>query len=146
MNSQITKKRIGDVIKVDTITSSQADFMATHVEVKNIQITQSYEGKTEKTLTEDEAYYQYVVNPENKHQLILVVGLSGTGKSHLIRWFSTKLQREHYDSEVVLFIRRSDNSLKGTIKQLLELEEVAQIPNKDVYERLVRATTVIDNE
>ena len=146
MNSQIAKKRIGDVIKVDTVTNSQADFMATHVEVKNIQITQSYEGKSEKTLTEDEAYYQYVVNPENKHQLILVVGLSGTGKSHLIRWFSTKLQREHYDSEVVLFIRRSDNSLKGTIKQLLELDEVAQIPNKDVYERLVRATTVIDNK
>ena len=146
MNSQIAKKRIGDVIKVDTITNSRADFMATHVEVKNIQITQSYEGKVEKTLTEDEAYYQYVVNPENKHQLILVVGLSGTGKSHLIRWFSTKLQREHYDSEVVLFIRRSDNSLKGTIKQLLELDEVAQIPNKDVYERLVRATTVIDNK
>ena len=146
MNSQIAKKRIGDVIKVDTITNSQADFMATHVEVKNIQITQSYEGKNERTLTEDEAYYQYVVNPENKHQLILVVGLSGTGKSHLIRWFSTKLQREHYENEVVLFIRRSDNSLKGTIKQLLELDEVAQIPNKDVYERLVRATTVIDNK
>ncbi len=31
MNSQIAKKRIGDVIRVDTITSSQADFMATHV-------------------------------------------------------------------------------------------------------------------
>ena len=52
MNSQIAKKRIGDVIKVDTITNSQADFMATHVEVKNIQITQSYEGKVEKIVTD----------------------------------------------------------------------------------------------
>ena len=146
MNSQIAKKRIGDVIRVDTITSSQADFMATHVEVKNIQLTKSYEGNVEKMLTETQAFHQFVLNPNNQHQLILIVGLSGTGKSHLIRWFSEKLQRDHADNEVILFIRRSDNSLKGTIKQLLELDEVAQIPNKDVYERLVRATTVIDNK
>lgn len=146
MDSKVAKRRIGDVIRVDTITSSQADFMATHVELKNIQLTKSYEGKTERILTEEEALNRYVLNPDNRHQLILVVGLSGTGKSHLIRWFSTKLQREHQENEVVLFIRRSDNSLKGTIKQLLELEEVAQIPDKEIYERLMRATTVIDNK
>lgn len=146
MNSQVAKKRIGEVIRVDTITSAQADFMATHVEVKNIQLAKSYEGKAEKILTENQALNQFVLNPNNKHQLILVVGLSGTGKSHLIRWFSTKLQRIHSDNEVVLFIRRSDNSLKGTIKQLLELDEVAQIPNKEIYERLMRANTVIDNK
>lgn len=146
MDSKVAKRRIGDVIRVDTITSSQADFMATHVELKNIQLAKSYEGKTERILTEEEALNRYVLNPDNCHQLILVVGLSGTGKSHLIRWFSTKLQREHQENEVVLFIRRSDNSLKGTIKQLLELEEVAQIPDKEIYERLMRATTVIDNK
>lgn len=146
MNSQIVNKRIGDVVRVDTITSSQADFMATHVEVKNIQIAKSYDGKAEKTLTEEQAFGRFALNPENKHQLVLVVGLSGTGKSHLIRWFSTKLEREHGENEVVLFIRRSDNSLKGTIQQLLQLDEVAQIPNKEIYDRLSRATTVIDNK
>lgn len=146
MDSKIAKKRIGDVIRVDTITSSQADFMATHVELKNIQLARTYEGKAERVLTEEEAFHQYVLNADNVHQLILIVGLSGTGKSHLIRWLSTRLQREHQENEVVLFIRRSDNSLKGTIKQLLALEEVAQIPNKEIYERLMRATTVIDNK
>ena len=146
MDSQVAKKRIGDVIRVDTITSSQADFLATHVEVKNIQLTKSYDGKVLKTLSEQEALTKYVLNPKDEHQLILVVGLSGTGKSHLIRWFSTKLEQIHSENEVVLFIRRSDNSLKGTIKQLLALDEVAKIPNKDVYERLMRATAVIDNK
>lgn len=146
MDSKVAKRRIGDVIRVDTITSSQPDFMATHVELKNIHMAKSYKGKAEQVLTEQEAFNQYVLDPDNSHQLILVVGLSGTGKSHLIRWFSTKLQREHQEQEVVLFIRRSDNSLRGTIKQLLELKEVAQIPNKEIYERLVRATTVIDNK
>lgn len=36
--------------------------------------------------------------------------------------------------------------MKGTIKQLLELPEVAHIPNKAVYDRLVRATSTIDNK
>ena len=83
MDSQVAKKRIGDVIRVDTITSSQADFLATHVEVKNIQLTKSYDGKVLKTLSEQEALTNYVYNPKDEHQLILVVGLSGTGKSHL---------------------------------------------------------------
>lgn len=146
MNSQIAKKRIGDVIRVDTITNNQSDFMATHVEMKNIQLSKSYAGRSEKILTEEDALNQYVLNPSNRHQLILVVGLNGTGKSHLIRWFSTKLSRLCLENEVILFIRRSDNSLRGTIKQLLELEEVAHIPNKEVYDRLVRASTIIDDK
>lgn len=146
MNSQIAKKRIGDVIRVDTITNNQSDFMATHVEIKNIQLSKSYAGRSEKILTEEDALNQYVLNPSNRHQLILVVGLNGTGKSHLIRWFSTKLFRLCPENEVILFIRRSDNSLRGTIKQLLELEEVAHIPNKEVYDRLVRASTIIDDK
>ena len=40
-------------------------------------------------------------------------------------------------------MRRSDNTLKGTIKQLLEKTEVASIPNKELYERLVNATSTI---
>lgn len=146
MNSQIAKKRIGDVIRVDTITSNQSDFMATHVEIKNIQLSKSYAGRPEKIVTEEDALNQYVLNPSNRHQLILVIGLNGTGKSHLIRWFATKLSRFCPENEVVLFIRRSDNSLRGTIKQLLELEEVAHIPNKEVYDRLVRASTIIDDK
>ena len=103
MDSKIAKKRIGDVIRVDTITSSQADFMATHVELKNIQLARIYEGKAERVLTEEEAFHQYVLNADNVHQLILIVGLSGTGKSHLIRWFSTRLQREHQENEIFLY-------------------------------------------
>ena len=30
MNSEIAKSRIGEVIRIDTVTSTQADFLATH--------------------------------------------------------------------------------------------------------------------
>ena len=37
MNSEIAKSRIGEVIRIDTVTSTQADFLATHVPVQNIR-------------------------------------------------------------------------------------------------------------
>lgn len=40
-------------------------------------------------------------------------------------------------------IRRSDNTLKGTIRQLLDIKEVKEISNKEAYERLVKANKAI---
>lgn len=146
MNSEIAKRRIGEVIRIDTVTSTQADFLATHVPVNNIHIRKKWNSKSDKVMSEEQVFNKYVLNSENNHQFILVIGSSGAGKSHLIRWFAARLERSAPEDEVVLFVRRSDNSLKGTIKQLLELPEVANIPNKAVYDRLVRATSTIDNK
>lgn len=150
MNSSIAKQRLSEVIRIDTITSSQGDFLATHVPMKKLQLLKKYDYSTvsssDKTFTEEEIYKNVVLNPKNKHQFVLVIGSSGAGKSHLIRWFDAKLEKTQPDNEVVLFVRRSDNSLKGTIKQLLGKEEIAQIPNKEIYERLIRATSNIDEK
>lgn len=146
MNSEIAKSRIGEVIRIDTVTSTQADFLATHVPVQNIHIRKKWDSKTDKVMSEEKVFNKYVLNTENEHQFIIVIGSSGAGKSHLIRWFAARLEQSAPENEVVLFVRRSDNSLKGTIKQLLELPEVANIPNKAVYDRLVRATSTIDNK
>ena len=43
MNSEIAKSRIGEVIRIDTVTSTQADFLATHVPVQNIRSCPSHE-------------------------------------------------------------------------------------------------------
>lgn len=146
MISEIAKSRIGEVIRIDTVTSTQADFLATHVPVNNIHIKKKWDSKTEQIFSEEQVFNKYVLNSKNEHQFIIVIGSSGAGKSHLIRWFAARLEQSAPDNEVVLFVRRSDNSLKGTIKQLLELPEVANIPNKAVYDRLVRATSTIDNK
>ena len=145
MNSEIAKQRISEVVRIDTITSSYGDFLATHVPLKNIQLQKEYvfNVASSKTYTEEQVYKRVVLNPKNEHQFVLVIGSSGAGKSHLIRWFDAKMEREKPESEVVLFVRRSDNTLKGTIKQLLEKPEVASIQNKDLYDRLVNATSTM---
>ncbi|MCI9178960.1 MAG: ATP-binding protein [Lachnospiraceae bacterium] len=144
MNSEIAKQRLSEVVRIDTITSSYGDFMATHVPFKQIQLQKEYDvSSASKTYTEEQIYKKVVLNPKDQHQFVLVIGSSGAGKSHLIRWFDAKIEKQKPDSEVVLFVRRSDNTLKGTIKQLLEKPEVASIQNKDLYERLVNATSTI---
>ena len=144
MNSEIAKQRLSEVVRIDTITSSYGDFMATHVPFKQIQLQKEYDSAaTSKTYTEEQIYKKVVLNPKDQHQFVVVIGSSGAGKSHLIRWFDAKIERQKPESEVVLFVRRSDNTLKGTIKQLLEKPEVASIQNKDLYERLVNATSTI---
>ena len=41
------------------------------------------------------------MNPEDKHQFIAVYGQSGTGKSHLIRWFAARYEQNKPTDEVV---------------------------------------------
>ena len=146
MDLSIARKRISSVLKPDSITASQGDFLVTHVPLKRLHLLNKFElqPSDNKCYSEEEIYSQCVLNPTNKHQFIAVYGQSGTGKSHLIRWFEARFENDKPENEVVLFIRRSDNTLKGTIRQLLEKPEVQGIANKAVYDRLVRAAVAVE--
>lgn len=146
MNLKIATSRMNEVIRTDTVTSSEADFLATHVPLRKVLVLKG--GALEKGgifASEEEIYSNLILNADSRHQFIVVSGVSGAGKSHLIRWFAARLNQSKKESEVVLFIRRSDNTLKGTIKQLLDLEEVSHIPNKEIYDRLIKATSTVDD-
>ena len=146
MNSEIARERISYVARPDSITTSEGDFLATHVAIKKIKVLDRFDLSPTggKSFSEEDIFQQYICNPEDKHQFIAIYGQSGTGKSHLIRWFAARYEQNKSREEVVLFIRRSDNTLKGTIRQLLEKPEVQGISNKDVYERLVKAAVSIE--
>ena len=146
MNSEIARERISYVARPDSMTSSEGDFLATHVAVNRLKLLDKFEMAPNggKSYGEEDIFKQYVMNPEDKHQFIAVYGQSGTGKSHLIRWFAARYKQNKPTDEVVLFIRRSDNTLKGTIRQLLEKPEVQGISNKEVYERLVKAAVSVE--
>lgn len=148
MDSSIARQRISSVVKPDSITTSEGDFLATHVALRKLHLLTRFELKPTggKDYTEEEIYQKLVLNPDNKHQFIAVYGQSGTGKSHLIRWFEAKYRYDKPDNEVVLFIRRNDNTLKGTIRQLLNTPEVKDLANKDIYDRLVRVTDYEEEE
>lgn len=148
MNLSIAKERLSAVVKPDSITASQGDFLATHVEIKKLVLLNKFEfvPTSKKYTSEEEIYKRFVLNPSNRHQFIVVYGQSGTGKSHLIRWLEARYGADRPDDEVVLFIRRSDNTLKGTIRQLLQKPEVQEISNKDIIKRLANASTAVPED
>ena len=148
MDVSIARERISAIVKPDSITAAQGDFLATHVPIKRLRLLNKFEltptGGTE--CTEESVYEEFVRNPENRHQFIAVYGQSGTGKSHLIRWFEARFRAQMPEDEVVLFVRRSDNTLKGTIRQLLAMPEVQEIANREAYDRLTKAVVTEDEE
>lgn len=146
MNTAIAKKRVSQVLRIDSIDSTDSDFLATHVPFRKIVVGTNSGDKFEEAYKSEEDIFKDIFNNElthNEHQFVIVEGSSGAGKSHFIRWIYAMLSAKEEDEDVVLLIRRSDNTLKGTIRQLLEIKEVKEISNKEAYERLVKANQAI---
>lgn len=147
MNIQIAKSRVHQVINVDSINNEACDFMATHIPFRHITFSAGRNVK-DVSISEIEVYTKLFEDSlnEDEHQFVIVEGSSGSGKSHFIRWLYTNLvAKGENEKDEVLLIRRSENTLKGTIKQLLEINAVRNLKNKDVYERLVKANTTISD-
>lgn len=149
MNIDIARKRYMDVIRPDVMHNSKGDFLATHVPMKKLYVTEHLTDHAEvpeqdkkHPKTEEEIYEQFMEEKE-EDQFVLVIGDSGAGKSHLIRWIDSVLEIRKSESEIVLPIRRADNTLKGTIRQLIELPEVRELPNRELYKKLASAAATV---
>lgn len=113
------------VIKKDGTAVDNEYFMATHVPFRELEFIEF--GDTESqpiNLTEEQIYEKYIVNKANKHQMIIVRGMNGTGKSHLICWLHNRFinDKENYDGdkEKVIFLRRLGNTVRGAVQQMLD--------------------------
>lgn len=115
------RKRLSEVIRTDAMIISDEDFLITHVPFKNLELihgTQDFNRR--ESITEKQFYYDYFLKNQNQHNFILILGDSGSGKSHFIRWLKNMYSTEIDSSkEVVLIINRDQNTLKGALEQLL---------------------------
>lgn len=145
MNLEIAKKRYKDVFLPDVIDNSQGDFLAKHVPMKTLYYTDHAEitEQDKKHPLTEERIYELIFSEKEDDQFVLVKGASGAGKSHLIRWMNTMLELRKDDSEIVIPIRRADNTLKGTIRQLISHPIVENMPNKELYKKMASASTTI---
>ena len=90
------------VIKKDSTSTDSDYFMATHVPFQSLEFIASGDtGLSPRRLTEEDIYHNCFAANSNHHQMIMVRGTNGTGKSHLICWLYNRLvfDREHYDPE-----------------------------------------------
>lgn len=149
MKLKYAKVRKNEVLMIDSINSSEADFLATHIPFRKITYKEGLSVE-KNSIPEKEVFFKIFQEPSslNKHQLIVVDGSSGSGKSHFIRWVYAQLKANSdlFLNDEILLIRRSDNTLKGTIKQLLNIEAIKNLKNKEYYERLVKANSIISEK
>lgn len=119
-------------------------FMATHVPFRDLEFIEF--GDTESKaihLSENQIYDQYIVNKSNKHQMIIVRGTNGTGKSHLICWLHNRLISDtvnyNKDKEKVIFLRRLGNTVRGAVQQMLDEGLVQDKELKEKFEKFCDA-------
>ncbi len=138
-------QRLAEVIRTDATTQDTADFLATHSPFHQLRFGTSgisMEGIVQ--MDEDTLLQEHLLAKRTDHQFFVVQGDNGSGKSHLIRWIKEKMvQHVRDDSEAVVFISRSQSTLRGAIEQILHSQVFEDNEIQDL-ETLVRANEHLD--
>ena len=85
-------------------------FLASHTPLNNLKVEINTEINSEESLA------THILTKTNEHTFIIVKGVNGSGKSHLIKWLHTRLTR--IKNTKVIFIARHNASLRGVLEQL----------------------------
>jgi hypothetical protein len=90
-------------------------FRAVHTSVP-VQIRDRYKGPA--TVVDPETLLKRFLAPRD-HVLVPVVGQSGTGKSHLIRWMRIRLSSTQ--TREVVFVPKAQTNLRDIVRSLADL-------------------------
>lgn len=116
------RERVGEVINKEAIAIDIADFMATHAPLGQIRDVRAGGGHE---LSEADLLGELIRGAQgDRHTFAVIQGIPGTGKSHLIRWLHQRYEREMGAQEAVLLIERAQNSLLGTLRQIIAKLEI----------------------
>lgn len=133
------------VIKKDGTAVDVEYFMATHVPFRDLEFMEF--GDTDAKplhLSEEQIYDQYIVNRADKHQMLIVRGTHGSGKSHLICWLHNRFISDpiNYNSEKekVIFLRRLRNTVRGAVQQMIDEGVVRDPELKEKFEKFTAST------
>src|SRR5437660_1945010 len=136
--------RISRVINKEAASVDRATFLATHAPLNKLTyertphlITDTSENGLLNDLKE--------CATEQRHAFVVVLGIPGTGKSHLIRWLKERYTFENEQQECVLFIERAQCSLSGTLEQIIKSGIFDNEAMQEQLKRLKGATTALSD-
>lgn len=144
--------RIGAVINAEAVSVEQPMFLATHTPMTGIAVDERRWPEAIERVDEAGALAALrAAARDDRHALMVVKGVQGTGKSHLVRWLRERYAagRRPVDgggpAEVVLLIERSSNSLRGTILQLLASGVFDDATSDELLGRMRDATDALND-
>lgn len=138
-------ERIDQVINKEAASVDRATFLATHMPLQNINYLRTIRhiaDRSENGLLEELKN----CSAENSHAFVVVQGIPGTGKSHLIRWLKERYVAEASDDERVLFIERAQCSLSSTLEQIIRSNIFDEATMRDQLEKLQGARFALSKE
>ncbi|NTU86007.1 MAG: hypothetical protein HGA45_42890, partial [Chloroflexales bacterium] len=128
------QERVGEVINKEAIAIDIADFMATHAPLGQIRDAHAGGGQA---MSEADLLSELIHGAQSdRHIFAVIQGIPGTGKSHLIRWLHQRYEREVGGQEAVLLIERAQNSLLGTLRQIIARLDVGGDALRQQIEKL----------
>jgi hypothetical protein len=110
---------VAATIATEAVSPSINVFLATHapLDIHRTTVTSGRASAT-KVVTEREVLKDFLQRPTNKGVLVMpVIGESGTGKSHLVRWVHA--QTPSTETRQVIYLPKDNTSLAGVIDLLL---------------------------
>lgn len=112
------------IIPVEAESTSDGVFMATHSTIPILQRDQVQRLTGGKAVTE-QALLQAVREQPADQPIIPILGKSGAGKSHLVRWLRINLEQN--SSTRMIFVPKHKMSLRSILKLILEHAEGARV-------------------
>jgi energy-coupling factor transporter ATP-binding protein EcfA2 len=129
------------VIPVEAETPIDAVFMATHSSIPVFKRDVVTDAKRI-TKTNEKALLAAVLEQPSDQPILPILGSSGTGKSHLVRWLRARLPET--DTRRVIFVPKHRMSLRGILDLILDraTSELADELRQKVAKAVERLTDV----
>lgn len=131
---------VNETIVVDAVNSSPAVFLATHRPSQMLR--RDFSATAGGTLIDEERLLQEVLAPNPGLLFLPIIGESGTGKSHLVRWLHLRMPDD--PARRVVYIPKYGTNLRRVIE--LILGDMAGDAVADLRRELDQAVDSLDED
>jgi hypothetical protein len=118
-----SRENVFSTIATEAVSPSDSVFLATHAPLDILRVSLTgRQGQTERVVTEADLLEDFLQRPTNNGVLVMpVLGASGAGKSHLVRWVHANTSPQR--GRRVIYLPKDSTSLAGVVgKLLIDLE------------------------
>lgn len=114
-----SRENVFSTIATEAVSPSDSVFLATHAPLEILRVSVAgRQGQTERVVTEAELLDDFLQRPTNNGVLVVpVLGASGAGKSHLVRWVHANTPPQPKCR--VIYLPKDSTSLAGVVDKLL---------------------------
>ena len=154
-NKNLTIQRINEVTLPDAMDIHEEDFMLTHMPFRELvdyiksDTRSDVPSDTQDLLYENAPVFSensvldYLIEEPDLHKMVMILGPSGSGKSHLVRWlyyqYVRKINHEE-GKDIPLLIPREHNSLGAALSDILQ-RDILPSEVKDLYLKKLKGSS-----